>query len=234
MWKWMWNRKKWTLAALALLLTATVTESAWGLTEFWRLTGEKEIVIMVDAGHGGGDPGAVSEMAVEKDLNLAIAQKLQQYLEEAGYTVNLTRLEDTDLAGSETTHKKRADMKERARLIAESGADLMVSIHQNSYPDSQYWGPQVFYQKQSPEAAALALLVQEELNTFTAPKNTREAKPNDSYYILLQSPMPAILVECGFITNSQEAENLQDESYQKKVAWGIYAGIEKYLQSDGF
>lgn len=230
----MWKKKKWVLMVTAAVLTIAATEAVWGLTDFWRMTAHKEIVIMIDAGHGGADPGAVSEMAIEKDLNLAIAQKLQGYLEEAGYTVYVTRIEDEGLYQSGDSNKKRADMKERKRLIEESQADLMISIHQNSYPDSQYWGPQVFFQKQSPEAAALALLVQEMLNSFTAPENTRQAKANDSYFILLQSPMPAILVECGFVTNSKDAENLNDETYQKKVAWGIYSGIEQYLQAKVF
>lgn len=230
----MWKRKKWVLIAVAVVLAAGLTESVWGLSEFWRLTSRKEIVIMIDAGHGGGDPGAVEGATAEKELNLAIAQKLQSYLEEAGYSVSMTRIDDAGLYQNGDSNKKRADMEERKRLIEESSADLMISIHQNSYPDSRYWGPQVFFQKQSPEAAALALLVQAELNSFTAPENTREAKANDSYFILLHSPMPAILVECGFITNSKEAENLRDEAYQKKVAWGIYAGVEKYLQSEGF
>lgn len=230
----MWKRKKWVILMTAVMLTIAATEAVWGLTDFWKMTAQKEIVIMLDAGHGGGDPGAVSQMSVEKDLNLAIVQKLQGYLEEAGYTVHVTRIEDEGLYQEGDTNKKRADMKERKRLIEESQADLMISIHQNSYPDSRYWGPQVFFQKQSPQAASLALLVQEMLNSFTAPENTREAKANDSYFILLQSPMPAILVECGFITNSKDAENLNSEAYQKKVAWGIYCGVEKYLQSDLF
>ena len=230
-----WKRKRWVLLAAGLVLAAALTERVWGLTDFWRTASRQETVIVLDAGHGGSDPGAVSEMLVEKDLNLAIALKLQGYLEEAGYTVLVTRLDDSDLASeSSGGTRKQADMRARREIMEESGADLMISIHQNAFPDARYWGPQVFYQKQSTEAAALALLVQAEMNAFTAPGNTREAKANDSYYILKEAPMPAILVECGFITNSREAENLRDESYQKKVAWGIYSGIEKYLQSDVF
>ena len=230
-----WKRKKWVLITVAILMGMLATESAWGLSEFWHMASLQEIVIMVDAGHGGSDPGAVDTGILEKDLNLAIAQKLQGYLEEAGYSVNMTRLEDVDLGEAETAgSRKQADMQERKRLIQESRADLMISIHQNAYPDRRFFGPQVFYQKKSPEAAALALLVQAELNSFTAPESNRKIKPDDSYFILKNAPMPAILVECGFITHSKEAENLQDDSYQKKVAWGIYCGIEKYLQSESF
>lgn len=218
-----------------LVLSLAAAETVWGLSHLWKGLFEKEVVIMIDAGHGGADPGAVSKdgSIVEKDLNLAIAQKLQTYLEEAGYTVWMTRIEDGDLAGEVKDKRKQADMKERKRLMEASDAQLMVSVHQNSFPNSQYYGPQVFFQANRQEAAALALLVQAEMNSFTAPENTREAKSNDSYYILKNAPMPAILVECGFVSNAAEAEQLSSEEYQKKVAWGIYSGIEKYLQSSG-
>ena len=230
-----WKRKKWVLMAVALVLSMAAAESVWGLSGLWRGIMEKDMVIIIDAGHGGWDPGAVSDdtLTVEKELNLAIAQKLQNYLQEAGYSVEMTRIDDNDLAADASDSRKQADMRERKRLIEESEADLMISIHQNSFPDGQYFGPQVFFQAHSTEAAAMALLVQAEMNSFTAPENTREAKSNDSYYILKNSPMPAILVECGFVSNTAEAARLGAEEYQKKVAWGIYSGIEKYLQSSG-
>lgn len=226
-----WKKRTWVLISLLCIALFTAAESAWGLMDFWLTASQKETVIVIDAGHGGIDPGAVEELTVEKDLNLAIAKKLQVYLEEAGYTVYMTRIEDTGLYEEDDTNKKRSDMQERVSIITDSKADLMISIHQNAYPDSRYYGPQVFFQKNNAEAATLALLVQEQMNSFTLPGNTRQAKPNESYFILKNSPMPAILVECGFITNSNEAEKLHDESYQKKVAWGIYSGIEAYLRA---
>ena len=230
-----WKRKILVFMVTMLILCVAVVETVWGISSLWRGIWEKEIVVVIDAGHGGCDPGAISQdtLAVEKELNLAIAQKLQTYLQEAGYSVVMTRSDDNDLAADSSGSRKQADMRERKRIIEESDGDLMISVHQNSFPDSKYFGPQVFFQKQRQEAAALALLVQSELNSFTAPDNKREAKSNDSYYILKNSPMPAILVECGFVSNRPEAEKLRDEAYQKKVAWGIYSGIEKYLQSEG-
>ena len=213
------------LAALLFSQVAGVVQSSLSAVQTSRL-------VLLDAGHGGSDPGAagLDSMTVEKDLNLAIALKLQHYLQQAGYLVQMTRTQDEGLYGPDDANKKRADMAERKRLMEESGADLFVSIHQNSFPDPRYWGPQVFYRKGNEDGQQLADCVQKQLNAFTAPNNTREIKANDSYYILLNAPMPAaVLVECGFITNSMESESLRSEAYQKKVAWGIYCGIEEYF-----
>lgn len=230
-----WKGKMPILIVTVLILSFAAAETVWGIGEIWRGIWEEDTVVVIDAGHGGADPGALSASGtvVEKELNLAIARNLQSYLQEAGYTVVMTRDADEDLAGDAEGSRKQADMKERKRIMEESQADLMISIHQNSFPQSQYFGPQVFFQKQSEQASALALLIQRELNAFTSPENTRQAKANDTYYVLNQAPMPAILVECGFLSNENEAAALADESYQKKVAWGIYSGIEKYLQSGG-
>ncbi len=231
----MWKQKMPILLATALILSLAAVETVWGISDIWHGIWDKDVVIVIDAGHGGADPGAVSAngTAVEKELNLTIAQKLQGYLQEAGYTVVMTRTADEDLAGEAGGSRKQTDMKERIRIMEEAKGDLMISIHQNSFPEGKYWGPQVFFQKHSEKAAALALLVQSEMNAFTAPENTRQAKSNDSYYILKNAPMTAVLVECGFLSNEGESQRLTDENYQKKVAWGIYSGIEKYLQSDG-
>ncbi len=230
------KKKAWSMLIVMLVsvLVSQLAETAGGAMQWLQSAGEEEEAprhILLDAGHGGKDPGATASITIEKDLNLAIALKLQQYLEMAGYMVSMTRTIDEGLYSEGDTNKKRADMAERKRLMEESGADLLVSIHQNSFPDPQYWGPQVFYQQGNTESETLALQVQANLNEFTAPGNTRQAKSNNSYYILLQAPMPGILVECGFITNSRESESLRSESYQKKVAWGIFAGIQRYFDS---
>lgn len=223
------KRKAWPMLLVVLVLML-LSQIAGAVRSAGTQPREGACVVMLDAGHGGADPGATSGIAVEKDLNLAIALKLQQYLEEAGYRVVMTRVIDEGLYGPEDENKKRADMAERKRLMEESGADLLVSIHQNSFPDPQYWGPQVFYRKDNGEGQSLAACIQKQLNEFTAPDNTRVIKPNDTYYILQNAPMPAaVLVECGFITNSRESESLSSPEYQRKVAWGIYAGIEEYL-----
>ena len=230
-----WKRKLPVLIATILILSLAAAETVWGISGIWRGIWQKEVVIVIDAGHGGWDPGAISQngAVLEKDVNLAIAKTLQGYCEEAGYTVVMTRSEDQDLAGDTEGKRKTADMKERIRIMEKAEGDLMISIHQNSFPEEQYRGPQVFFHSHSEEAVGLALLVQQELNAFTAPGNTRQAKAGSDYYILKNAPMTAILVECGFVSNRGEAKQLTEEEYQKKIAWGIYSGVEKYLQSAG-
>ncbi len=223
------------LIVTIIILSAAAVETVWGVSDIWQGIRKRDVVIVIDAGHGGADPGAISQdgAVLEKDVNLNIAKWLQGYLQEAGYAVVMTRIEDQDLAGCTEGRRKAADMKERIRIMEEAKGDIMISIHQNSYPEERYHGPQVFFQNHCEEAAGLALMVQAEMNSFAAPENNREAKTGKDYYILKNAQMTAILVECGFVSNLNEAAMLTQEDYQKKIAWGIYSGVEKYLQSDG-
>jgi len=229
------KRKLSVLVITALILSLAAIETVWGISNVWRGILAKDVIIVIDAGHGGADPGAISQngAVLEKEVNLAIAAILKGYFQESGYEVVMTRAADEDLAGNTDGRRKTADMKERIKIMEESRGDLMISIHQNSFPEEKYHGPQVFFQSHSEKSAGLALLVQGELNTFSAPGNSRKAKSGSDYYILKNAPMTGILVECGFVSNSEEAARLIDEEYQKKIAWGIYSGVEKYLQSAG-
>lgn len=184
-------------------------------------------VILIDPGHGGIDPGKTgSQGEDEKAINLSVAGKLAAYLEMGGALVYMTRTED-EMLGEGT---KKEDMKLRAEQIQELEPDLFVSIHQNSYTDSQLWGPQVFYHTGSRKSEALAAKVQEQLNIFTGSK--RQHKENADYFILRQGQDPGILVECGFLTNPEEEERLNDETYQKKIAWSIYSGMNAYVEEE--
>jgi len=183
-------------------------------------------VIVVDAGHGGWDPGMVSGKVDEKDINLSIAKKLQVFLEQGGATVIITRLDDSDLSKN-----KSGDMYVR-RTIANAGhADIFVSIHQNSYNNAGVKGAQVFYFNQSDNSLKLATCVQSRIKEFVDPGNKFKAKANSNYYVLKQTEMPAVLVECGFLTNYNERQKLTTEAYQDKMAWGIYLGIVDYFHT---
>ncbi len=185
-------------------------------------------VILIDAGHGGFDPGKIGvDGTLEKDINLKIAQKLQSHLEQGGSYVIVTR--DIDEALGNTKSK---DMKERKDIANNSQADMLISIHQNSYTSESVTGAQVFYYDNSEDSKKLAEYVQAELKDFLGQKNNREAKSNSSYYILKKTQMPAIIVECGFLSSPTETQKLIDDEYQEKIAWAIYKGVISYYKEN--
>lgn len=186
--------------------------------------------VAVDAGHGGNDPGKVGEGNVlEKDINLAIALDLREILENAGVKVVMTRETDEGLYSEGAGNKKAEDMKKRIAVIEDSGADLLVSIHQNSFTQSQYHGAQVFFYTGSDSGEALAKKVQENLIKGADPENTRQAKANSDYYLLKKSSIPAVICECGFLSNPQECARLSTKEYQQAIARSIAQGIMDYL-----
>jgi len=183
-------------------------------------------IIVVDAGHGAWDPGMVSGKVEEKDINLGIAKKLQVFLEQGGATVIITRQDDSDLAKT-----KKGDMQARRLIANTSKADIFVSVHQNSYNNSSVKGFQAFYFNESDNSKKLADSIQSSLKEFVDPGNKLSSKANKNYYVLKQTEMPAVLVECGFLTNYSDRTNLSSEEYQEKIAWGIYLGIVKYFDT---
>lgn len=196
------------------------------------VTKEKQVVVL-DAGHGGSDPGKIGiNHALEKDINLAIVEKIRFYLEQEGVEVVLTRADDNGLYTAADGNKKRADMRKRCEIITQTEASLVVSIHQNSYHDESVKGAQVFYYKSSARGKRLAELIQKRFDYVLGEENRRTIKANDSYYLLLHTSCPIVIVECGFLSNWGEAEKLIDPDYQDRVAWTIYMGIMQYL-NDG-
>lgn len=215
-------------ALIAVLGTyLTVKNDTW-MAE----TKKTKIVIALDAGHGGFDPGKVGvNQALEKDINLAITLELRDLLEKKEYQVVMTRETDTGLYAEGDSNKKRADMNKRVSVINESGASIAISIHQNSFSQESSHGVQVFYHQQSEEGKNLALVMQKTIKEILDDGNHREAKSNDSYYMLRQTQCPLVIVECGFLSNWKEAGLLITEEYQKKMAEAIFAGIEAYLNT---
>lgn len=190
--------------------------------------------IIVDAGHGEPDGGAVGRQGVmEKDLNLAVARLLQGYLEQGGMEVLLTRSDDDgvyDESSRSIRQKKNSDLKNRRKMINGSEGDLFVSIHMNHFSDSRYNGPQVFYAESFQGSQQLAEAVQKEMIALLAPKSERAVKPSDGgIYLLREVNLPSILVECGFLSNQEEEALLLDTDYQRKIAFSIYCGILKYF-----
>ena len=191
----------------------------------WAMPLERKVVV-IDAGHGGWDPGMVSHKTEEKHINLSIAQKLQGFLEQGGATVIITRLDDGDLAKN-----KSGDMHVRKLIANSSSADIFVSIHQNAYSSGSVKGAQVFFFNESDNSEKLATAIQARIVDFVDKGNKFKAKSNSNYYVLKQTSMPAVLVECGFLTNYNEREKLKTDAYQDKIAWAIYLGIVDYFTS---
>ncbi len=195
------------------------------------------ITIAIDAGHGGADGGAVSKSGIiEKDLNLAIALYLKDYLQQGGAMVVMTREGDYDLASGDAhaySKRKTEDLKRRANVIQTSGASLFVSIHMNSIPSDKWSGAQTFYHaSRHPGNRELAAFIQEEIRRNLENTDRVAAVKNDVYLMKTVDKMPTALVEVGFLSNPSEAARLADANYQRKVAASIYQGILRYLAGE--
>lgn len=193
-------------------------------------------VIIIDAGHGGFDGGASSKdgAIIEKNINLKISLYLRDYLQIFGFKTVLTRETDKSLEDNEAAkikERKTSDIHNRFKLMEEIDDSIFISIHQNFYPVSKYSGMQVFYSPDSePESSRLASLIQASAVKSLQNGNTREIKKCDnSVYLIYNAVKPAVLVECGFLSNPEEALLLSDEKYQRKIAFCIAIGIEKYV-----
>lgn len=224
------HKEKMTLLfSLAILAVCFLGVGKYGQEATHTMLPVDQKTIVLDAGHGGWDPGKVGSGGVdEKEINLAIMERLQQYLEQGGAVVMITRGTDEALGKN-----KKADMAERKAIANESGGDILVSVHQNSFPSNRAAGAQVFYHKQSPAGKRLGELVQESLRSNVDSENRRQVKANSDYYILRTTEIPAVIVECGFLSNGGEEKKLNDPSYQDQLAWAIYLGIVEYFGEAG-
>lgn len=221
--------KKYNIYILCLILALMALFQLTRHYDFPVFSSKKEKkIIVIDVGHGGTDPGKVSTNGIqEKNVNLEIAKYLQDYLIAQDYIVYLTRDADIGLYDENASNKKTSDLKNRIQFFKDKNAALVVSIHQNSYPDTIQHGAQTFYYTTSQPSKALAETIQNSLLTIDN-TNTRTAKSSDSYYILKNSSVPAVIVECGFLSNSEETARLTDPNYQKKLSYAISLGICAY------
>lgn len=224
--------RKVELVILALILVGLVAASRTLQTYVSSGKVEKEnTTVVIDAGHGGEDPGKIGvNNAKEKDINLEIAKQVRTLLEKEGIDVIMTREDDTMLAEDTDTNKKVQDMKSRVQMINQAAPALVVSIHQNSYSEESIHGAQVFYYTHSEAGKKAAEIMQKELLAVD-PDNTRQAKANDTYYLLKRTEVPTIIVECGFLSNYEEAEKLADPEYQRQLSETIVKGIITCLEN---
>lgn len=190
---------------------------------------EKQLIIL-DPGHGGEDGGATGiDGTLEKDLNLQVSLKLRDILTVMGYEVIMTRESDISIHDEEadtTRERKHTDLINRAGMIEKNPDCLYIGIHMNKFPDGKYSGTQVFYSDNNKQSESLADSIQKSVVIKTQPKNTRAIKKaTDDIYILKTAQAPAVMVECGFVSNEAELANLKNSDYQSTLAFAIAAGI---------
>lgn len=221
------------LLALMLVSVYFIVRGGAKLTASQQIeVGTVKPCVVIDAGHGGDDPGKVSvDGSLEKDINLQIAKKLQTFLAMEDVDVVLTRESDGGLYDENASNKKVQDMKNRVGIIEEKKPALTVSIHQNSYHEEYVHGAQAFYYAGSEKSKELAERIQQVMTLELDKDNTRQAKANDSYYLLKKTSSPIVIVECGFLSNYEEAQKLASDIYQEKVAWAIHLAILQFLNS---
>ena len=215
----------WVLFCASLVLFCAQTIQAFGIVAFHAEFFEKKPTIVVDAGHGGEDGGAVGVNGlVEKDVNLAIALALAEDLKAANFPVVLVREGDYSVGD-----QSLGTIAERKR--SDTGESVLISIHQNNFEQSQYSGAQMFYSPNNPESAALAECIRQSVVDSLQPQNTRQNKEaGEDIYLLSHVQVPAVLVECGFLSNPEEAALLGQESYQRDMAAAIYNGLISFLE----
>lgn len=183
--------------------------------------------IIIDAGHGGKDFGAVVNNIEESEINLEITLKLKNELEKSGATVILTRVDENDLSDENALYRKKSDFDKRIKIINNSHADMYLSIHQNIYQNNKYYGPQVFYDSKILDNEKIAKVMQEELNKFAGTK--RKIKIITGTYMYNKLNVKGVLIECGFLSNYQERSKLISDEYQKNLVLTIKNAIIKYF-----
>jgi len=192
-------------------------------------------VIIIDAGHGGEDGGAVSKNGVyEKDINLSISKQLCDIFSVSGYKVVMTRETDTMLYNKKDDYKgrkKALDLAARVKIASQYEDAIFISIHMNAFPDPKYSGLQVYYSKNHSDSEKIASLVQDGVRINLQPENNRQIKSaGTDIFVLDRITLPAVLIECGFLSNEEEARLLSDVEYQKRLTLSIFLSVSKYIE----
>ncbi len=193
-------------------------------------------VIIIDPGHGGEDGGTNSSSGIlEKDINLAISLKLNNLFKIGGFDTIMTREDDSliyDKTCSKMREKKVSDIHNRMKILENNPNSIFISIHQNHFEQSKYYGTQVFYSKNNPESKIIAETIQDNIIKTLQSENTRRVKPSGTeIFLLYHAKTPTVMVECGFLSNPGEAEKLNDDDYQTQISAVIYNSILEYLQN---
>lgn len=191
--------------------------------------------IIIDPGHGGDDGGAFADNTIEKDLNLSISKKLYKLLISSGFNVKMTRRCDEmiNTEGKTLRERKVSDMKKRLSIYNSNINNIVISIHQNKFSIEKYNGTQVFYSKNNKKSKNLADSIKNSVKALMQPNNEREVKPADKdIYLLYNSKAPSVIVECGFISNTEEVIKLKSEKYQSELTFAIFSGLLEYYNEN--
>lgn len=194
----------------------------------------KNMVIIIDPGHGGIDGGAIGVTGtLEDDINLSIALKLRRLIEQAGGVALTIRETDMGLySEGKKKGRKLEDLKNRQKMFSESQSNIIISIHLNSFPQSRYYGAQTFYKEGDDRSKKLAEYIQAEMIAIMNRGNDRKIKPKSDLYFFKGNDIPGVLVECGFLSNPEEEQLLKQDHYQEKLAWCIFCGVVEYLEDE--
>ncbi len=231
------NKKLYLFFSVAILIIIssvimcfTVTDTAVASSSD---TIENKPTIIIDPGHGGEDGGATCDNIVEKDINLLISQKLKLMFLSNGFDVIMTRETDTDISDKNVSNKKRSDLLNRVDIFNNSENNIVISIHQNKFAQSEYSGTQIFYSKNNEKSALLAQNIQQSVTSLLQPNNSRECKKAGSEILVLDNTdVPAVMVECGFLSNQSEAQKLINDTYQNELAFSIYLGFMEFYYTN--
>ena len=229
-------RKRTIILTGLILISAAVVSLSFAAKEVPIFSKSNGRIVVIDAGHGDPDGGAVSKRGtVESELNLKVAQLLEKQLGSRGYKVIMTRETEDGIHTEKSKtirEKKKEDMQNRLEIVNSSGADIFVSIHMNLFQSEKYRGAEVLYSDKFENSLLLAELIQAELVAIDPDNQPRQTKKADSSIFLMKNAeIPAVLVECGFLSNVEEEKLLKDEEYQERLAGAICDGIVQYYRS---
>lgn len=228
-------KKRTVFISLALVLLALHSSCSFISRPALKVEEDSTPLFIIDPGHGGEDGGAVAsdKVTVEKDLNLEIAHRVRDLLACYGYETQMTRTDDRSIhdEGANTVRKRKvSDLHNRLKILESQDRAVLISIHQNKFTNGRNSGAQVFFSGNNPDSEILAGEIQSAVCNLLQNENTRQIKQStSSIYILFNATKPAVMVECGFLSNAEETLKLKDEEYQRKLAFSIVAGIINYL-----
>ena len=222
------------LIILATILAYSVVARLFSISAMTN-TIKNRTCFVIDAGHGGIDGGAVSCTGItESELNLEIALRLNDFMRIIGLETTMIRTEDTSVytEGNTIASQKASDLKERVRIVNENDNSVLLSVHQNHFSDSKYYGGQIFYAA-NPESQTLAAILQENWNCYLTPDTNRQHKKAEGIYLIKHIENPGVLIECGFLSNYQEEAKLRTTTYQQKICGVIAKSCIEFLNRKG-